>query len=146
MQHDEPVVSVVILSADEDTVILRHRLRDAGFHTAGVYLQELDSGEVDLRSFLERHEPDVVVCDLSSTKPRTLLLQTVQRLCSESGARCVLTLPERFDARRMGLPELNLDTIACVLMRPCDFELTRLAIGCALRAERGEERDGGMAA
>jgi hypothetical protein len=135
------MVSVVILSADEDTAILRHRLRDAGFKTAGIYLQEVEAGAVDLRRFFADTTPDIVMCDLpSSPKPRASLLQSIQRLCADSGARCILTLPEHFDVRNSGLPDLDLDSVACVLVRPCDFELTRLAIGCALQGEiEGDE-------
>ena len=136
------MVSVVILSADEDTALFRHRLRDAGFRTAGVYLQEVEVGAVDLPRFFAETTPDVVMCDLpASPKPRAALLQSVQRLCAVSGARCILTLPEHFDVRRSGLPDLDLDAVACVLVRPCDFELTRLAIGCALQREDTDDRE-----
>lgn len=57
-----PVVAV--FSADEDTVLLRPHLRDAGYEPVGAYVRELRSGTVDVLAFLREHRPAAVVYDV----------------------------------------------------------------------------------
>ncbi len=58
------MTTIAVFSADEDTVLLRARLRDGGFQAVGAYVGELQSGAVDLRDFVDRFHPDVVIYDL----------------------------------------------------------------------------------
>ena len=57
-----PVVAV--FSADEDTVLLRPLLRDAGYEPVGAYVREIRNGTVDVLAFLREHRPDAVVYDV----------------------------------------------------------------------------------
>lgn len=55
---------VAIFSADEDTVLLRPQLRDAGYDPVGAYVSEIRQGTVNVLAFLRAHRPDAVVYDV----------------------------------------------------------------------------------
>jgi hypothetical protein len=135
------MTTVAVFSADEDTVVLRARLRDAGFAAVGLYIADLHSGRVDLREFLRRHRPDVVLYDLPG-QPDAELRGAIAAMnaCRASGIPCVLTASD-VDS----IPELDGDLVACVLLRPCNVEFAQLAIRFALgdADERERDDDGG---
>ena len=60
--RDMPVVAV--FSADEDTVLLRPYLRQAGYEPVGAYVREIREGVVDVLAFLREQRPDAVIYDL----------------------------------------------------------------------------------
>lgn len=132
------MTTVAIFSADEDTVVLRARLREAGFTATGVYISELRSGRVDVREFLGRHRPDVVLYDLPGHPHEEIRSAiAVMNACRASGIPCVLTASD-VDS----IPELDSTLVACILLRPCNVEFAQLAIRFALgEADLEEELD-----
>jgi hypothetical protein len=105
------MITVALFGADEDSVLVRLRLREGGLGTVGAYVQELQSGAVDLEEFLERHRPDVVIYDL------------IQR----------------------ELHHVVVSWAACILIRPYDADMARLAIREAIDGTL-EDEDGEAAA
>jgi hypothetical protein len=132
------MTTVAIFSADEDTVLLRARLREAGFAAIGAYISDLRSGRIDVQDFLGRHRPDVVLYDLPAHPDEELRSAiAVMNSCRASGIPCVLTAAD-VDS----IPELDSDLVACILLRPCKVEFAQLAIRFAMGdADLEEELD-----
>jgi hypothetical protein len=142
------MVSVALFAADEDGVLVRLRLLETGVAAVGAYVMEVQSGAVDLRDFLVRSRPDVVIYDHVASGPRhgRRWLGEIQRVCTELGLRCVLTVGDMDD-----LQHIAVSWATCILIRPYDAEMARLAIREAMKTgadERAdvEEDEGGEAA
>ena len=142
------MVSVALFAADEDGVLVRLRLRETGVAAAGAYVMEVQSGAVDLREFLTRSRPDVMIYDHVVAGPRHggRWLGEVQRVGIELGIPCVLTVGDVSD-----LQHIAVNWAACILIRPYDAEMARLAIREAMKAgvdDRAdvEDDEGGEAA
>ena len=142
------MVSVALFAADEDGVLVRLRLRETGIAAVGTYVMEVQSGAVDLGEFLRQSRPDVVIYDYVAGSPRTATrwLAEVQRVCSELGLPCVLTVGDVGE-----LQQIAVSWAACILIRPYDADMARLAIREARKAgddERAdvEDNEGGEAA
>ena len=126
----ERMTSVALFAADEDSVLVRLRLRDAGVATAGAYVMEVQSRAVDLSELLARSRPDVVIYDYVDSAPRSAhWLAELRRLCDALGIPCVLTVRDVHD-----LHEIGVGWAACILIRPYDADMARLAIQEAMRA------------
>ena len=134
------MVTVALFGADEDSVLVRSRLREGGLGTVGAYVQEVQSGAVDLDQFLERHHPDVVIYDFvqPAAESRAWLRQ-LERICAALDIPCVLSVQDVRD-----LHHVVVSWAACILIRPYDAEMARLAIREAMHAEADDE--GGEAA
>lgn len=132
------MVSVALFAADEDGVLVRLRLREAGVAAIGAYVMEVQSGAVDLREFLTRSRPDIVIYDYVVAGPRHggRWLAEVQRVCTELGLPCVLTVGDVGD-----LQHIAASWAACILIRPYDAEMARLAIREAGKAGADERAD-----
>jgi hypothetical protein len=132
------MVSVALFAADEDGVLVRLRLRETGVAAVGAYVMEVQSGAVDLREFLVRSRPDVAIYDHVASGPRTgnRWLGEVQRVCTELGIPCVLTVGDVAD-----LQHIVVSWAACILIRPYDAEMARLAIREAMKAGADERAD-----
>ena len=127
----ERMMSVALFAADEDSVLVRLRLRDAGVATAGAYVMEVQSRAVDLRQFLARARPDVVIYDYVDSAPRSAhWLAELRRLCDALGIPCVLSVRDVHD-----LHEIRAGWAACILVRPYDADMARLAIHEAMHSE-----------
>jgi len=125
------MMSVALFAADEDSVLVRLRLRDAGVATAGAYVMEVQSRAVDLRQFLARTRPDVVIYDYVDSASRSAYwLAELRRLCDALGVPCVLSVRDVHD-----LHEIRAGWAACILVRPYDVDMARLAIHEAMRSE-----------
>jgi len=126
----EHMTSVALFAADEDSVLVRLRLRDAGVATAGAYVMEVQSRAVDLRELLARSRPDVVIYDYVDSAPRSAhWLAELRRVCDALGVPCVLSVRDVHD-----LHEIRAGWAACILIRPYDADMARLAIQEAMRA------------
>jgi DNA-binding NtrC family response regulator len=143
-----PMVSVALFAADEDGVLVRLRLREAGMAAVGAYVMEVQSGAVDLREFLGRSRPDVVIYDYVQPAARsTRWLGELHHVCDKLGIPCVLTVREVRD-----LHQIVVSWAACILIRPYDADMARLAIQEAMKAGADdqqadfEDEDGGEAA
>lgn len=143
-----PMVSVALFAADEDGVLVRLRLREAGMAAVGAYVMEVQSGAVDLREFLGRSRPDVVIYDYVQPAARSRRwLGELQQVCDKLGIPCVLTVREVRD-----LHQIVVSWAACILIRPYDADMARLAIQEAMKAGADdqqadvEDEDGGEAA
>jgi hypothetical protein len=89
---------------------------------------ELVSGAVDLREFVDRFRPDVVIYDLPRDPAAGMgHASRVVGFLRSRDIPCVLTTGDAGS-----IPDLRIEGIACVVVRPCDFELARLAVGYAL--------------
>jgi hypothetical protein len=131
------MVTVALFGADEDSVLTRFWLRQEGIGTVGAYVQEVQSGDVDLDDFLDRHRPDVVIYDF--VQPATASgpwLRRLERACATLDIPCVLSVRDVAD-----LHHLAVGWAACILIRPYDAAMARLAIREAMSA--GAEGDGG---
>ena len=140
------MVTVALFGADEDSVLVRLRLREEGLRTVGAYVQEVQSGAVDLGDLLERSRPDVVIYDfVQPAAQSTRWLRQLKRLCEQLDIACVLTVR---DVRE--LQHVVVGWAACILLRPYDAEMARLAIREAASDDRhdtgADEDEGGEAA
>jgi len=135
------MVSVALFAADEDSVLVRLRLRDAGVAAIGAYVQEVQSGTVDLPDFLAQSRPEVVIYDHVESASRSAhWLGELQRVCETLGIPCVLSVRDVHD-----LHERAMSWAACILIRPYDADMARLAIQEAMSGDADDE-DGGEAA
>jgi len=126
----ERMTSVALFAADEDSVLVRLRLRDVGVAATGAYVMEVQSRAVDLSELLARFRPDVVIYDYVDSAPRSAhWLSELRRLCDALGIPCVLTVRDVHDLHEMGA-----GWAACILIRPYDADMARLAIQEAMRA------------
>jgi DNA-binding NtrC family response regulator len=142
------MVSVALFAADEDGVLVRLALRESGMTATGAYVMEVQSGACDLHEFLQSSTPDVVIYDYVQPGGRsTRRLDEVKRVCAKLEIPCVLTVRDVHDLQRIAV-----GWAACILIRPYDVDMARLAIREALQAGAGEEQadvdddDGGDAA
>ena len=127
---------VALFGADEDSALVRFALRQQGMTAVGAYVQEVQSGAVDLRRFLRRHRPDVVIYDfVQPARESVRWLRRLQRACAELDIRCVLTVRDVRD-----LHHVVVAWAACILIRPYDAEIASLAIREALHADAGDEQ------
>lgn len=60
-----PIVVAIINTNPEVVRVLRVSLERAGFVTFAVHLEDIRTGEADMKSLLEEHDPRVVVYDLA---------------------------------------------------------------------------------
>lgn len=131
------MVSVALFAADEDGVLVRLRLRESGMTAVGTYVMEVQSGAVDLAQFLGQAKPDVVIYDYVESAARSpRRLDELQRVCDALGIPCVLTVRDVSDLR-----DAVLGWAACILIRPYDAEMARLAIQEAMKAGADERAD-----
>lgn len=129
------MVTVALFGADEDSVLVRLRLREGGLRTLGAYVQEVQSGAVDLVDVLERSRPDVVIYDfVQPAAQSTRWLRQLGRLCEKLDIACVLTVRDLRDLRYVVV-----GWAACILIRPYDAEMARLAIREAARHDAHDE-------
>jgi DNA-binding NtrC family response regulator len=142
------MASVALFAADEDGVLVRLALREAGIAATGAYVMEVQSGAFHLRDFLQNSRPDVVIYDFVQPAARsTRWLDEVKCVCEKLGIPCVLTVRDVHD-----LQHIVVSWAACILIRPYDVEMARLAIREALHTGAGSEQadvdddDGGEAA
>lgn len=125
------MVSVALFAADEDGVLVRLRLREAGVVAMGAYVMEVQSGAVDLADFLARSGPDVVIYDYVRSASRSAHgLRELERVCAALGIPCVLSVREVHD-----LHEIGVSWAACILIRPYDADMARLAIQEAMSGD-----------
>jgi DNA-binding NarL/FixJ family response regulator len=131
------MVTVALFGADEDSVLVRLRLREGGLATVGAYVQEVQSGAVDLAEFLGRYQPDVVIYDfVQPAADSTRWLRQLQRVTEKLDIPCVLTVRDVRD-----LHHVVVGWAACILIRPYDAEMARLAIREARHADTDAEAD-----
>ena len=143
------MASVALFAADEDGVLVRLALREAGIAATGAYVMEVQSGAFDLRDFLQNSRPDVVIYDFVQPATRsTRWLDELKGTCEKLGIPCVLTVRDVHD-----LQHIVVSWAACILIRPYDAEMARLAIREALQVGGASEEqadvdddDGGEAA
>jgi hypothetical protein len=136
------MVSVALFAADEDGVLVRLRLREGGVAAIGAYVMEVQSGTVDLRELLSRCRPDVVIYDhVQSAGRNSHSLAELEHVCSTLGIPCVLTVGDVSDVHHVGV-----GWAACILIRPYDADMARLAIQEAMRGADVEDEDSGDAA
>jgi hypothetical protein len=129
------MVKVALFGADEDSVLVRLRLREGGLGTVGAYVQEVQSGAVDLGRFLDRYRPDVVIYDfVQPAALSTRWLRRLERVSEKLEIPCVLTVQDVRD-----LHHVVVGWAACILIRPYDAAMARLAIREALQAEPEDE-------
>jgi DNA-binding NtrC family response regulator len=130
------MVTVALFGADEDSVLVRLRLREGGLGTVGAYVQEVQSGAVDLGHFLDRYRPDVVIYDfVQPAAESTRWLRELERVCDKLGIACVLSVHDVRD-----LHHVVVGWAACILIRPYDAEMARLAIREAMHADSADEQ------
>ena len=131
------MVTVALFGADEDSVLVRLHLREGGIGTVGAYVQEVQSGALDLGAFLQRHRPDVVIYDfVQPAAISTRWLRRLQRVTERLDIPCVLSVRDVRD-----LHHVVVGWAACILIRPYDAEMARLAIREATQADADEEVD-----
>ena len=142
------MVSVALFAADEDSALVRLRLREAGVAAVGAYVLEVQSGTVDLPDFLARSRPEVVIYDYVDSASRSAhWLGELKRVCETLGIPCVLSVRDVHD-----LQERAMSWAACILIRPYDADMARLAIQEAMRGDAddaevdADDEDGGEAA
>ena len=134
------MVTVALFGADEDSVLVRLRLREEGVGAVGAYVQEVQSGAVDLADFLERHTPDVVIYDfVQPAADSTPWLRRLEAACATRDIPCVLSVRDVQDVHHVVV-----SWAACILIRPYDARMVRLAIREAMNT--GTEDEGGEAA
>jgi DNA-binding NarL/FixJ family response regulator len=131
------MVSVALFAADEDGVLVRLALREAGLAASGAYVMEVQSGTLDLQAFVRKSRPDVVIYDVVPSAVRGgRQLDELQRVCQRFGVPCVLSVADVRDLQR-----LPLHWAACILVRPYDAEMARAAIREAMQAGPDERAD-----
>jgi hypothetical protein len=135
------MVSVALFGADEDSVLVRLRLREGGLGAVGAYVQEVQSGDLDLDRFLRAHRPDVVIYDVEPATSSTRWLRRLERVCEDLGIPCVLSVADVRD-----LQHVVVEWAACILIRPYDAEMACLAIREALHSQAEDDETGEAAA
>ena len=102
-----PVVAV--FSADEDTVLLRPQLREAGYEPVGAYVREIRDGTVDVLAFLRDHRPDAVVYDVEPPlKPNWNFVRLIRNAAGVRNPRFILlTSDKRGLERAIGRGAVN---------------------------------------
>ena len=131
------MTSVALFAADEDGVLVRLQLPESGVAAIGAYVMEIQSGAVDLAQFLTQSTPDVVIYDcVEPPAGSSNGLAQLQRVCETLGIPCVLTVR---DVRE--LHHVIVSWAACILIRPYDAEMARLAIQEAMKASGDEQAD-----
>jgi CheY-like chemotaxis protein len=61
----KPPVVAVINSSEETVQAIRDVLEAAGYNTSGAHVDEFRKGKKDLLAYVEQHQPDVIVYDVS---------------------------------------------------------------------------------
>ena len=131
------MVSVALFAADEDGVLVRLGLRESGMAAAGAYVMEVQSGALDLRELLQHSRPDVVIYDVPpAASGSERWLGELQHVCESLEIPCVLTVG---DVRDVQLLAMN--WAACILIRPYDADMARLAIREAMQTGADEQAD-----
>jgi hypothetical protein len=97
------MVSVALFAADEDGVLVRLGLREAGLAATGAYVMEVQSEGFDLREFLRRSRPDVVIYDFvhPATTGSARWLDELKRMCETLRIPCVLTVRDVRDLQHI---------------------------------------------
>jgi len=86
---------------------------------------------------LRDSRPDVVIYDLVASAARGgRRLNELQRVCERLGIPCVLSVADVRDVQR-----LSLQWAACILIRPYDAQMARMAIREALQSGTDEPAD-----
>src|SRR5262245_21286455 len=61
-----PTAVIAVFNSSSDTVdLLRTALEQEGFHTVAGHIPEVKQGSVDFISFIEHHDPGVIIYDIS---------------------------------------------------------------------------------
>jgi DNA-binding NarL/FixJ family response regulator len=61
-----PVDAVAVFNSNADTIeMLRVALQQAGLTVVAAFTQDLRDGTIDVRSFMEKHDPAVVIYDVA---------------------------------------------------------------------------------
>jgi hypothetical protein len=102
------MVTVALFGADEDSVLVRLRLRQGGLGTIGAYVHPATES--------------------------TRWLRQLERVCAKLEIPCVLTVHDMRDLRHVVK-----SWAACILIRPYDAEMVRLAIRGAMNGEAEDE-------
>lgn len=110
---------VAVFSADEDTVLLRPHLRDAGYEPVGAYVREIRDGRVDVLAFLREHRPDAVVYDVEPPlKANWNFVRLIRNAAGVRNSRFILlTSDKRGLERTIGRGAVN----ELVFARPYDL-------------------------
>lgn len=146
MLIDQPQArgTVAVLNGLADMVELwRIALEDRGFVVVSAELDDVRRGVVDLKTFLEAHDPIVVVFDVTPPYDRTWqYLNHLRTVGPLKGRRLVLTTTNE---RRLRELVTTSEAIIEIFGKPFDLAQTVAAVERAAReasAERGDTPSG----
>jgi CheY-like chemotaxis protein len=125
-----PVVAVV--NTNDDLVqSLRDVLEDEGFAVVTLHIRDIKAGKADFTAFLQSHDPDVIVYDITVPYETSwTFFQTLRKLPECQGRKFVVTtVNKRVMEERVG----KTDVVEIVGGRAQDFEPTIEAIQKALK-------------
>lgn len=128
---------VALFNANEDTVAMVQRMLDASGFTClvGCHLADVRKGLVDFSRYLERHQPDVVVIDVSPPYAENWrFVETLRGHTAMEGRGLVLTTPNK--ARLDETAGQNSEAFE-IVGKPYDLNQIKGAIDAALSRARG---------
>ena len=128
---EQPAATIAILNSSADVVqMLRTALEAEGFKTVTAHVPDIKQGHEDLLAFLARHDPHVIIYDVSLPYAENwTFLRLVQDTAAAKGRYFIVTTPNR-DA----LEEAVGDTGAIELLgKPYDLDQIFAAVRRGLR-------------
>jgi CheY-like chemotaxis protein len=131
-QRSAPVVAV--FNASEEVVgMLRAALEAEGFHTISAHVPDIKRGQEDLLAFLEKHDPPVIIYDISLPyEENWTFLRLIMDLESAKGRQFVVTTTNKRALEELVGPTPTFELVG----KPYDLEQIIAAVRQALEAPR----------
>ena len=128
---EQPAATIAIFNSSTDVVqMLRTALEVEGFKTVTAHVPDIKQGTEDLLAFLARHDPQVIIYDVSLPYAENwTFLRLVQDTTAVKGRAFIVTTPNK-----AALEEAVGDTGAIELLgKPYDLEQLFAAVRRGLR-------------
>jgi DNA-binding response OmpR family regulator len=136
---ERPTPLIAVLNSSNDVVgMLRLVLEEEGFKTVTAHVPEVKQGQEDLLAFFARHNPRVVIYDVSLPYAENwTFLRLVLDTAAAKGRHFVVTTPNK-----TALEEAVGDTGTIELIgKPYDLEQILAAVRSRLKRRRRTRRD-----
>lgn len=120
---------MLVVWADEPTLLLRHHLASAGFEARAVRMHDVESDTKESRALLRSYTPDVLIYEVTRPLEASLfLLEFLRSVPAFADTPCILTREETTE-----LDSSAIGGVVGVLTVPFDVVAARLIVANALR-------------